>query len=102
VPHDVSAFSLAQAVHNSEVLTSRHEKPASDIKDEAFRALFEHALDAVLIADDAGRYVAANAAAGLLLPMPNETICNRLGFWVDWEENTESIARCVPKILFGA
>lgn len=42
-----------------------------------FRALFEAAQDAVLIADDNGRYVNANPAAGELLGLPPEQLKGR-------------------------
>ncbi len=35
--------------------------------DESFRLLFEHSLDAIVIADDVGRYVEVNSAACMLL-----------------------------------
>ncbi|MDQ2947423.1 MAG: ATP-binding protein [Acidobacteriota bacterium] len=49
--------------------------PASDT--ELFRALFDHALDAVLISDDRGVYVQANGAACELIGAPCEEILGR-------------------------
>lgn len=42
-----------------------------------FRALFEHALDAILIADDEGRYVDANPAAAELFGTPREELLGK-------------------------
>src|ERR1700738_4442072 len=49
--------------------------PAHDT--ELFRALFEHALDAVFISDNSGVYVAANQAACALIGLPCEEIVAR-------------------------
>jgi len=48
-----------------------------DQHDQAFRAIFEGALDAILIADDSGCYIAANEAAGALLGLPKEAVLGR-------------------------
>jgi two-component system, cell cycle sensor histidine kinase and response regulator CckA len=48
-------------------------QPRPDSED-LFRAVFSSASDAILIADDAGRYVAANRAAGMLLGLPPSDI----------------------------
>ena len=42
-----------------------------------FRALFEHALDAILIADDEGRYIDANPAAAELLGVSREELLGK-------------------------
>jgi PAS domain S-box-containing protein len=42
-----------------------------------FEALFEHALDAVLVVDDERRYVEANPAACELIGLPRESIAGR-------------------------
>ncbi|MBA3348513.1 MAG: response regulator [Actinobacteria bacterium] len=48
-----------------------------DQHDQAFRSIFEGALDAMLIADDSGCYIAANEAAGALLGLPKEALLGR-------------------------
>ncbi|HEX4931231.1 MAG TPA: PAS domain S-box protein, partial [Gaiellaceae bacterium] len=45
--------------------------------DRAFAAIFEGANDAILIADDDGRYLGANRAAGVLLGLPSEALLGR-------------------------
>ncbi len=45
--------------------------------EEQFRAVFESAVDAILIADDEGRYVAANPAACSLLGLPLDGLLGR-------------------------
>jgi PAS domain S-box-containing protein len=45
--------------------------------EDQFRAVFESALDAILVADDDGRYVAANPAACALLGLPLEKLLGR-------------------------
>jgi PAS domain S-box-containing protein len=42
-----------------------------------FRAVFESSLDAILVADDSGRYIAANAAACELLGTPHDELLQR-------------------------
>jgi PAS domain S-box-containing protein len=48
-----------------------------DQHDQAFKAIFEGALDAMLITDDGGRYLAANNAAGTMLGLPKEALIGR-------------------------
>ncbi|MGZ8707565.1 MAG: response regulator [Gaiellaceae bacterium] len=48
-----------------------------DQHDQAFKAVFEGARDAMLIANDSGRYIAANEAAGMLLGLPKEALLGR-------------------------
>jgi len=57
----------------------REPQPSSDARSDPrlFEALFEHALDAVLIADDNRRYVDANPAACQLIGLPRESILGR-------------------------
>ena len=48
-----------------------------DDAERKFRALFENALDAFLLADDQGRYIEANAAACELFGTPREELLGR-------------------------
>ena len=50
---------------------------AQGMNEQIFRALFEQALDAVLVADDAGYYVLANQAAADLLAVPLDELTKR-------------------------
>jgi PAS domain S-box-containing protein len=58
-------------------------RPAAEVKDATgltptqLRAAFDRALDAILVADDDGRYVDANPAASALLGIPREEILAR-------------------------
>ena len=45
------------------------------IEDAGFRAIFEHALDPMLVADDQANYVDANPAACALFRLSREEIC---------------------------
>jgi PAS domain S-box-containing protein len=57
-----------------------HNRPKSEVcgaDGEAFRAVFEHALDAMLIADGEGRCTDANAAAGALLGLTKDELIGR-------------------------
>jgi DNA-binding CsgD family transcriptional regulator len=51
------------------------DAPESRRDDEAPHPLFVHSLNPMLIADDAGRFVDANAAACLFLRLPREAVC---------------------------
>jgi PAS domain S-box-containing protein len=56
-------------------ITERQHARASLLESEArYRSLFEHAHEAILIADDSGRYVDANPAAVRLLGYPIEAL----------------------------
>ena len=79
-------------VHKKPMLaaTDREQKqtlPAHDA--EFYKAVFEHALDAVLISDDSGVYVQSNPAACELIGRPCEGILGHtLGDFFEMEENS--------------
>ena len=52
-----------------------HDGPAGRRHHAAPHPLFVHSLNPMLIADDAGRFVDANAAACLFLRLPREAVC---------------------------
>jgi PAS domain S-box-containing protein len=56
---------------------NRREGEACAASGEAFRAVFEHALDAMLIADGEGRCADANPAAGALLGLTKDELIGR-------------------------
>ena len=61
-----------------DALAERDRQAAALREAEAeFRAVFENALDAILVADDDGRYVAANEAAGELLGVAPAKVLGR-------------------------
>jgi PAS domain S-box-containing protein len=56
-------------------LTEKHEHAtALERERDRFRAIFEEAFDAIVLADDDGRYVAANPAAEELFGLPREAL----------------------------
>lgn len=57
-----------------DVTDERQAAEARRRREAAFRAVFDHALDAMLIADDEGRYVDANPAAVEMLGVPKAEI----------------------------
>lgn len=76
---------LEQALKQAEERIARLQKQVEQSRVEAasspsatrFRALFEHALDAILIADDDGQYVDANPAATALLGVSREEVLGK-------------------------
>ncbi|MDQ4072251.1 MAG: PAS domain-containing protein, partial [Actinomycetota bacterium] len=50
---------------------------ADPLAEAVARAAFEHALDAMLLADDGRRYIDANSAACSLLGLPYEEVVTR-------------------------
>lgn len=59
------------------VLRDITERKESEKHEARFRAVFEAAQDAILIADDDRRYVVANAAAGTLFGLEPVQLCGR-------------------------
>ena len=54
-------------------ITARKEAEA-EVSERYFHAVFDSALDAMIVLDDAGRYVAANAAAADLIGLPADVL----------------------------
>jgi PAS domain S-box-containing protein len=61
----------------SDITAHRTVQTALAASEEQYKLLFEYALDAILVTDDAGRYVEANPAACLLLDMSRDEILAR-------------------------
>jgi PAS domain S-box-containing protein len=58
----------------SDITAHRTVQTALAASEAQYRLLFEYALDAILVADDTGRYVEANPAACMLLDMSRDDI----------------------------
>jgi PAS domain S-box-containing protein len=67
----------AIVVNFTDITEALSSQQALDESRELFRAVFEQASDAILIADNAGQVVAANGAAGQLLGLPAEALVGR-------------------------
>jgi PAS domain S-box-containing protein len=61
----------------SDITAHRTVQTALAASEEQYRLLFDYGLDAILVSDDAGRYVEANPAACLLLDMSRDEILAR-------------------------
>jgi PAS domain S-box-containing protein len=64
----------------ADITAQKRSEAALQRSEEMFRALFENAKDAIMIADDRGRYVDVNPAACEVLGIPREEL-TRLALW---------------------
>jgi PAS domain S-box-containing protein len=64
-------------VHVVDITDRKQAEERIQAAETEFRAVFESALDAILVTDDDGRYLAANPAASDLLGVPREEILGR-------------------------
>ena len=65
------------AAYFLDVSARHHAEAALAASEQRYRSLFEQASDAILVADDAGRYVEANRSATELLGLPHESLVGR-------------------------
>ncbi len=64
----------------TDVTDLRAAETERSTSDKQYRALFERSIDAILVADDTGRYVDANPAASVLFGLSREALMGRRSF----------------------